>query len=74
MATEWLQEELGLGDLVSPDFQHSLGRLPQEPPPFAAWAGVRWGLVSQQSQPHGPGCPLPGANSYCAAAEASGTR
>lgn len=50
LATEWLQEELGLGDLVSPGFQHSLGRLPQEPPRPAAWAGgVRWGWVSQQS-------------------------
>ena len=59
----FMQEELGLGDVVSPGFQHSSGGLPQEPPCLAAWAGVRRGLVSQhsgqQSQPRGPGCPRP---------------
>lgn len=44
---EWPQEELGLGDLVSPGFQCSLGGLPQEPPCLAAWAGVRRGFLSQ---------------------------
>lgn len=46
---EWLQEELGLGDLVSPDASTAWEGYHRSLHTLLPGAGVRWGLVSQHS-------------------------